>query len=280
MFQVVVSDLDGTLLGSDSKVDPFTASTLSQVAALGIKLVLATGRHYLDASHFRDALGIRAHLISANGARAHDPDGLRIVMRDLDPAVARALMSPEITGRRHLSAFVDEGWLVNRPCPELDAYFQGSGFVSHVRDLASHDGEGLSKVGYMGEKADLARLEAEILERFGGRVGITSSSDRFLEVMAPIVSKADALTEVLLRLGVPASACIAFGDGQNDIEMLSVVGRPFVMSGSSPKLLAALPQAPSAGSNDEAGVACTLREIFGLSTDRVAGDGPGARQRA
>ena len=264
MFQVVVSDLDGTLLGPDSRVDAFTAGALRRVEALGIAFVLATARHHIDAFHIRNTIGIRSHLITINGARAHDPDGERIFAEDLDPAIGRALLSPALAGDRHVSALVDEGWLVNRPCPELDALYVTSGFRARVRDLAAHDGTGLAQVTYMGEKEDLSRLKADLSERFGERVRFASSGSIFLEVLAPAVSKARALAEVLRRLGAPASACVAFGDGQNDIELLAAVGRPFVMKGSSPRLLAALPDAPVAGGNGDAGVARTLLRLLGL----------------
>src|SRR4051812_41543127 len=99
MVQVIATDLDGTLLASDGKVDPFTAGTLREVDALGVHLVLATSRHQINVSHMRTALGIRAHLITLNGARAHDPDGARIFAQDIEPAVARALMKSGVAGR-------------------------------------------------------------------------------------------------------------------------------------------------------------------------------------
>lgn len=264
MFQVIVTDLDGTLLDSHSRVDPFTASTLREVEALGLTFVLATSRHYLDACRFREAMGIGAYLITANGARAHDPGGTRILAEDIDPAVARALMRLRPADGTLVGMYVDTGWWVNRPCPEINRYFRGSGFAAEVRDLASHDGEGVAKVMYVGGD-DLPRLEAEILDRFGESVCAISTGAGSLEIMALAASKSRALAEILDLLGVPASGCVAFGDGDNDIDVLSMVGRPFVMSRSSPKLLAALPGATSAGGNDDAGVARTLRGLLRLT---------------
>lgn len=264
VLQVIASDLDGTLFGSDGKVAPFTASALREIDALGLTIVLATSRHQRNASFIRDRLGLRAHLITLNGARAHGPDGERIFAHDLEPAVARALLSPEMAGHNHLSAFCDAGWLVNRPYPELDAHFEGTGFASEVHDLTAHDGAGVPMVAYVGKEDDIARLETRILERFSGRVCPAFITSYCLQVTAAEASKGRALTEILRRLGVPPGAVVAFGDGDNDIDMLSVAGRRFVMDQSSSKLRAALPDAPSAGSNDEAGVARTLRRLLAL----------------
>jgi Cof subfamily protein (haloacid dehalogenase superfamily) len=264
MFQVIVTDLDGTLLDSSRKVGSVTASTLREVEAMGLHFVLATARHYIDACHFRDAMQIHPHMITLNGARAHLSDGTRLFAQDLDPAIAMALMSGPLTRHVLVGAFVDEGWLLNRPCPELEAHALTSGLFPAVRDLAFHDGTGVALLGYIGTTEDIGRLRAEILERFAGKVRLSSSTDTTLEVTAQTASKGGALSAILRRLGVPASACVAFGDGDNDIDMLSLAGRPFAMSGSSPALLAALPGVPSAGSNDQSGVAHTLRELFGL----------------
>jgi Cof subfamily protein (haloacid dehalogenase superfamily) len=265
MLQIIAADLDGTLLDSRGEIDASTASTLREVEAMGLHLVLATGRHYIEARNFRRALNVRASLISSNGARAHTPDGTRIFAQDLDAAIARALVGAGLTGGLLVGAFDDDGWHLSRPCPELDAYSKASGLIPRVRDLASLDGTGLCMVAYLGTTEEIARLRAEIQSRFGEQVCITSTTKRTLEVMAPAATKGRALTRLLHDLDVPASACAAFGDGANDIDMLSMAGRPFVMNGSSPALLAALPHAPRSGSNDEAGVARTLRELLGLS---------------
>lgn len=265
MYRVIASDLDGTLLDPSSAVDPVTASTLRQVEARGLHLVLATGRHYLDASCIGRALEIRAHLITANGARVHGPDGEPMFAQDIDPEIARTLLGGEIVGGTLAGLFTEEEWLVSRPCPELDAYFRVSGFAARARDLAAHDGAGVFKVAYMGAASEIARIEAQIVERFGERVCLTSATRNTVEVMAGGVSKGSALTVILDRLGVPSSACVAFGDDRNDIEMLTVAGRPYVMSGSSRRLLDALPGASLAGSNADAAVARTLRDLLGLS---------------
>ncbi len=262
-LKVVVTDLDGTLLRSDGRVDSFTAATFREVHALGVQVVLATARNHLDASPLGAALGVPAFMITSNGARVHDPDGARILARDIEPAVARALMSREITESRLVGAVVDGAFLISRPSARIEVYYRDLGLTATVQDLASHDGLGVAKVTYLGREDDLTRLRAEILSRFGERVCVTFTAE-YLEVMGSAVSKGSALIEILRRLGVPVSDCAAFGDGDNDLDLLSVAGLPFVMSGASPNLLAAMPQASLAGSNDEAGVARTLRRLLGL----------------
>lgn len=48
MYQVVASDLDGTLLSPDHTLSPYAKETLKLLTARGINFVFATGRHHVD----------------------------------------------------------------------------------------------------------------------------------------------------------------------------------------------------------------------------------------
>ncbi len=78
------------------------------------------------------------------------------------------------------------------------------------------------------ELAPLARAE------FAGRADVTISHPRFLEFVAPGVSKGRAVRWLARRLGVTPGATLAIGDQWNDLEMLAEVGHG-----------AAMPTAPS-----------------------------------
>jgi len=47
---------------------------IKKIEDKGIKFMIATGRPYLDARHYRDSLELKSYLITSNGARAHDED--------------------------------------------------------------------------------------------------------------------------------------------------------------------------------------------------------------
>lgn len=75
MYQVVASDLDGTLLSPDHTLSPYAKETLKLLTARGVNFVFATGRHHIDVGQIRDNLGIKSYMITSNGARVHDTDG-------------------------------------------------------------------------------------------------------------------------------------------------------------------------------------------------------------
>jgi Cof subfamily protein (haloacid dehalogenase superfamily) len=271
MYQVIATDLDGTLLNADHQVDPFTVATVRKLEAQGLKFIIATGRHYRDVAGIRDVLGIRPYLVTSNGARIHAPDDTMLHAQDLPPAAVRRLVQPDITGmhgRVIVNLFADRRWFIDRDAPELLRFHRDSGFLYNVVDLNAHDGRDIAKVLYIGEPADLAVLSLNLAREFGDSLYVTYSLPDCLEVMAPNVSKGRALRIVLNQLGVDAARCVAFGDNMNDIDLLETAGHPFMMNNANPDLIARLPRVPLIGNNFEAGVAHHLRKLF-LLPDEV-----------
>lgn len=274
MYSVIATDLDGTLLNSDHQLDPFTAETVRALAARGVPIVIATGRHYRDVAGIRDVLGVDAYLITSNGARVHTPADERIYSRDLEPAAVRRLVQPEIAGSERVivNLFADDAWLIDRHAPELLVFHQDSGFKYEVMDLREHDGENIAKVLYIGDPADLKVTAANLEREFGDSLYVTYSLPDCLEVMTSDVSKGRALRFVLERLDVDTAQCVAFGDNMNDIDLLETAGHPFMMNNANPDLIKRLPNVQRIGNNFEAGVAHHLRKLFGI-VDELASPG-------
>lgn len=272
MYQVIATDLDGTLLNADHQVDPFTVATLAALEAQGLQFVIATGRHYRDVAGIRDVLGIKPYLITSNGARVHAPDDTLVHARNLPDAAVRRIVAPDVVGahgRVIVSLFADDIWLIDRDAPHLLAFHRDSGFTYHVTDLCAHDGADIGKALYIGDPADLAHVARNLEREFGDALYVTYSLPDCLEVMAADVSKGRALRVVLGRLGVEPARCVAFGDNLNDIDLLETAGHPFMMNNANPDLIARLPAVPRIGNNFEAGVAHHLRKLF-LLNDELA----------
>jgi Cof subfamily protein (haloacid dehalogenase superfamily) len=70
----------------------------------------------------------------------------------------------------------------------------------------------------------LDELETQMKSRFDGRLYISKSLPYFLEFASPDVTKAAGLDFVSARLGFAAGRTVAFGDGENDVELLEWAG--------------------------------------------------------
>lgn len=73
------------------------------------------------------------------------------------------------------------------------------------------------------------------------------------------VSKADGVAAVIAHFDIPKSASIAFGDGQNDLEMLAFAGLGVAIEGAAPELLAVADRTTPGPS--ELGIATAFAEI-------------------
>lgn len=273
MYQVIATDLDGTLLNSEHQLDPFTIATVRRLSKSGLHFVIATGRHYRDVAGIRDVLGIKPFLVTSNGARVHAPDDTVIHAQNLPSDIVRRLVRPDIAGmhgRVIVNLFADDLWFIDRDAPHLLALHQDSGFRYEIVDVREHDGSDIAKVLYIGEPSDLEQVAAQLEREFGASLYVTYSLPDCLEVMAPSVSKGRGLLHALERLGAEASACIAFGDNMNDIDLLETAGYPFMMNNANPALMARLPHVPRIGNNFEAGVAHHLCKLFPIRGELIA----------
>ena len=264
MYRLIATDLDGTLLNAHHQVDPFTVDVLRKLEQQGVHIAIATGRHYSDVAGIRDVLGVRAHLITSNGARVHDPDDREVFSENVRPEFVRRLVGKDVADDAIVNLFGDRDWLIDRDAPELLKYHQDSGFAYQVTDLTQHSGDDIAKVLYIGEIDTLARVEENLEREFADELYVTYSLADCLEVMSPTVSKGRALQVVLDKLGLERAHCVAFGDNMNDIDMLETAGRPFMMGNANPLLMERLPHVPRIGNNFDAGVARELARMFGL----------------
>lgn len=285
MYKLVVSDLDGTLLGPDHRLGDYTRGVLGRVRRAGAELVLASGRHFMDIRVLAEQVADGADsstaqpgrggcLVSCNGAAVNAADGRLLQATCLGQAPLGFLLRDPLFRDVHTNVFVTDAWLVERAEPGLLRYHQDSGFRYQVADFAALDAPEVLKVFYYGEHAHLVELEAEILARHGDALGTTFSLPQTLEVMAAGVSKGAALARMLESIDLTPAEVVCYGDGLNDLEMLQLIadggGLALVMDNADSRLQAALPDLPRAGSHADDAVA---RHLENLLADGLLGIG-------
>jgi hypothetical protein len=266
MYKLVVSDLDGTLLGPDHRLGDYTRAVLARLRDAGVELVLASGRHYMDVRALSAQLGAEGCLITCNGAAVNDGTGALVQSQSLDPDAVRFLVRDPLFSDVHTNVFLTDAWLVEQAEPSLLRYHQDSGFHYHVVDFSALTRPDVLKVFYYGEHDHLVRLEAAIIDRIGAQVGTTFSLPQTLEVMAAGITKGAALSLLLADRGLTPADALCVGDGLNDLEMLSLVaeggGTSLLMANADPRLHADLPQLEVIGSNASQAVARRLERLL------------------
>ncbi len=261
---LIVTDLDRTLLNADHGLDDVTIETFQTLERQGHSLAIASGRHYQDIREVRRQLGVKAHIISANGAHLHGPDDQLIHEILVPPDIVRTLLEMDVPKEVRVNLYTNDHWLIDAPEPKLLAFHESTGFTYDVVDMAPVDGHHVGKVLFIGDASLLKAIETRIRAHFEDRTHITYSLENSLEVMEREASKGQMLTRLAAQLDIPVSRTVAFGDNLNDTDMLQNAGHAFAMGNAHPELLTRAPNAELIRAHTESGVAVKLRELFAL----------------
>lgn len=267
-FRAIISDLDGTLLNQQHKIGEFTQSTLQKLAEMGVDIFFATGRNLPDVQHLVRKLNLpHVTLVTSNGARANNLAGDCFVNHYLPEAIAFDLLTniPFDPVNVCVNSYQGDDWFINVDVPALKAFHSESGFCYQVVDFKQHHGKQAEKIFFIGRNPEvLLSVEQAIRQKYAGQVQITYSTPQCLEVMAKGVCKAQTLADLVAERGYRLTECIAFGDGMNDLEMLSQVGKGCIMGNADPRLKQALPHNEMIGDHKHQSVASYLRAVFGV----------------
>lgn len=264
MYQVVASDLDGTLLSPEHIITAYTREILTKLTAKNIHFIFATGRHHVDVSQIRKNLAIDAYMITSNGARVHDFKDNLIFEHNIIPDIAQELFSLHYASKQILTqVYRHNDWFIARDQADQAEIYVESRFNPRLYHPKTLPTDGIGKVFFTCEDHEyLCEIEQNLKQRFGQNVHISFSLPSSLEVMAAGVSKGQALAQLLLQLGYCLDDCIAFGDGMNDKEMLSMAGKGCIMKNAHDRLITALPNCEVIGSNQQDAVASYLRDLY------------------
>jgi Cof subfamily protein (haloacid dehalogenase superfamily) len=237
-IRLVALDIDGTLVGEDLVIGPRTLAAVRAAMDHGVHVALVTGRMTTSALRFARALRLVEPIVAYQGAliralppAADDPRLGRILAhRPLPAAAAREVIawSKTVGLEPHLNHL--ERFVVQADDPRAEDY---SSFIGAralvVPDLATWIRWPISKVLAVGADTIPEAVMDDARRRFAGRAAVTLSHPRFLEFLAPGVSKALGVRHLARRGRVPLANVLAIGDQFNDLEMLASVGHGAAM---------------------------------------------------
>jgi Cof subfamily protein (haloacid dehalogenase superfamily) len=234
---LIALDIDGTLVGDDLVVGERTRRAVAEASRRGIGVSLVTGRMATSAVPFAETLGLTGPIVSQQGAlvRAMPEAGSKRPGRLLYHRPLRPVVTIDIVRWCHERSLTPHfnylEWMVVASDEErLEEYrlFVGDR-LRLVPDIAVRASGPVTKVVALGEGHHSLDVLDEGRAQFAGRAEVTLSHPRFLEFMAPGVSKGFGVRWLARRLGVPLAQCLAIGDQYNDLEMITEVGHGVAM---------------------------------------------------
>ena len=270
-IELVAMDIDGTILGKNKTLSERTKTVFQKAAEKGIHLVVASGRAVQAVpEEIRRLQGVE-YVISSNGSSIFRlSDGQRIYEKDLTSDQIDALL-----------AFYDgyscpiEVFIQGHPYTSEAYYHEPEKFgadslaaeyvrttrcpVADIRQFIQKHKKEIDGVNFIVYDPELKKEMRSHLESFGG-LYVTSSVPRYIEISHGDVCKRNALIWLNGFLGIPREHTVAFGDGENDLEMIQYAGIGVAMGNGTDGLKAAADVI--ARPCDEDGVARLLEEML------------------
>ena len=259
--ELVAIDVDGTLARSDGSFSKKTCETVAKIRSENITVVIATGRPWLVAFDCVEKLGEVDFVVCSNGAMTVALPSEEILEDiylpfELPERLVRSLRS-KIPGIAFAYEF-KRG--VKAQSGLAERLPSGVPLGDPIDDVLNLDPRPIRKILTWHDDFELSALGNLIGEVVGNEVEISSSGLDFFEFGTIGISKATALEKLTMQLKIDSEKTWAFGDEQNDIEMLKWAGCGYAMSNAEPSVKEASDFV--APSNDEDGVAVTLESVF------------------
>lgn len=218
-------DVDETLVDPQRDIPASLATALEACRQRGIGLGLATGRMYEAARPYAEAIGATAPLILYNGARVcAAADGAVLFARTLELDQARRALRLVVQHRLHVNLYLDDSIFIERETEISRASALKDGVWQRpVGDLLGFLDRAPTKLLIIGPGEALAALQADF-DAVPHTAEVVRSEPTYLEILPAGVSKGAALVEVSRLFGVPLADIAAFGDSNNDVELLEAAG--------------------------------------------------------
>jgi Cof subfamily protein (haloacid dehalogenase superfamily) len=220
---------------------PRTKAALGAARAAGIHVIIVTGRMFQSARPYAREAGIDDPVICYQGAVVAEPVSGRW-LRHVPMAAARAREAIAVVQAEGygLNCYVDDELYVAEVTPEARQYADFQHLELHpVGPLLEWLDRPPTKLVVIGDPLELDGLEMRMKAHFGDRLYISKSLPHFLEFAAPGVTKAAGLEFVAQHLGFDSAHTVAFGDGENDVELVDWAGFGVAVANAHERVLAA-----------------------------------------
>ncbi|AIJ29783.1 Cof-type HAD-IIB family hydrolase [Borreliella valaisiana] len=269
-YKMLVFDLDGTLLNSSHEISFLTLEVLLTLEK-DFKIIIATGRRLSEVRNIRNQLKKNNinenYLVTANGAEVFLQENL-IFRHTMNYGLVKEILKIH-TGNVDVNLYTFDTWYSNSDVksPIMKHFIRDLGLNAIVRDLTKLDVDSVSKiVYYCDDLTTLNKLNNDIRNKDFQDIRVFFSSKDLLEVTNINADKYNAIKNIAFLERIPLCDVIAFGDNNNDYEMLKNLGKGVLMKNANEFLKIHLANNEiTRFSNNEDGVARFLIDFFGLN---------------
>ncbi len=235
-IQLVAIDMDGTLLDPAHKLTARAKQAIAQARALGVHIVLTSGRPVSGLAPFLQELGITGnddYCIACNGGLVQRI-GTRETVVEFPLSFDDFVYCEQVSRQLGVHFQALDGHRLYTTNQDISRYTVIDSHLSHVplsyRRVQDMDPSmSFIKLMMIDEPdvldAAITRLPAELTERFA----VLKSAPFFLEVFDHRAGKGPSLQRLAEHLGIDRANVMAIGDQENDLTMLQFAGTSVAM---------------------------------------------------
>ena len=246
MYRVLACDLDGTLLKDDKTISQKTIDEMRRITDQGVIILPSTGRTHRELPTILKDLPFIHYALCCNGGSVYDYIEDRYIYED---SIPYELAFEVLEFAESLPVY--ESVIVNGE--RIVQGDENDEIVDYIRKVAvkgilfnltgAHDvKEAFAKRGqnaqkflfYLKEGHDKKEVQETLSSRFP-QLSVSSSGPLFIEINIKGVDKGKALKNFCESMNIPIQESMAFGDAENDINMLDAAGLAVVMENGTPE---------------------------------------------
>lgn len=248
-IRLIALDMDGTLLGADHNTIPQrNVDALRAAARQGVHIAIASGRSWSLIRETAGQLGCVGYGITANGACVLDAhSGRELASFPMDPAqcveIIRVLRRWDLSYELYIGPenYMDADRLetaaqLGLSPGFLEMFRRNTTLVPDVAQVAGRSHPGKFDIFYV--PPEHRRQIADQIAATGP-LAFTGALGTNMELNAPDVHKGRALAALARELSLAPEQVMAFGDADNDLEMLRYAHWSFAMANGTPEAKAA-----------------------------------------
>lgn len=245
-YKLLVVDIDGTLIDKNGAISAEDKDALARAGDSGIQVSLSTGRVVQACLRIISQLSLDGYHMFFDGALVSNPEkGEEVYVKPIGEELVRQIVDFVHLNEINLDLYSATHYFIERETWSTDIRRQFFGIEPTVVDFANlWQKERIIKgtlVVFSAEeraKADSVRRQFKSSLHFSGTRTPAYPEVDFINVVAPDVSKGEALEALASFLGIPLTEVIAIGDGTNDIPLLSSAGLAVAMGNAPDELKA------------------------------------------
>lgn len=244
-IKCIALDLDRTTLNSEGKLSIENKRTLEELIAKGIEVVIASGRAYATLpADVMTVAGIR-YAVCGNGATVyHVPTGQCIRRRQLSAEALETVLTMTADETVSYEGFIDgiayagkeyvENPVKYGATPQAVAYVQSTRHMQeNIVAFLKENKNRLDSMDVIVRDEESKHRIWRKIENATDEVYITSSVEQLLEIADQNAGKKAGVEFVANKLGLRREEIAAFGDADNDIDMLQYAGVGIAMENAS-----------------------------------------------